>query len=412
MKKTIKYKFKKFNSYDNRELNAAKRVIRSGELSSFLAEKGNNFLGGKYVKKFEHEICKYFKVKHAITVNSWTSGLICAVGSLDVSPGDEIIVTPWSMCASAISILHWNCIPIFVDIEEDKFCLNPKKIEKKISSKTKAILVADIFGQSSDIFEIMRIAKKHNLKVISDTAQAPGSKINNKFTGTISHIGGFSLNYHKHIHTGEGGIIVTNDKKLAKRMRLIRNHAEASISKKESLNNMIGHNFRMGEIEAAMGIEQLKKLNGILKKKINKADLLSNYLSTLPGIITPAVREKCTHVYYVYALRLDLKKIRVSREKIIKSLIEEGVQGISAGYTNLSNLRVFQKKIAYGSEGFPWTLNKNKKYNYSNKDLKICENLNNHSLISFEISLFELSNKDIANIYKAFKKVWSNLKIK
>jgi len=411
MKKIISYNFKKFNSYNNKELNAAKKVIKSGELSNFLAEKGDKFLGGKYVKKFEYEIRKYFKVKNAITVNSWTSGLICAVGSLDVQPGDEIIVTPWSMCASAICILHWNCIPVFVDIEEDKFCLDPKKIESKISKKTKAILIADIFGQSSDIFKIMKIAKKYNLKVISDSAQAPGSKINNKYTGTISHIGGFSLNYHKHIHTGEGGIIVTNNNKLAKRMRLIRNHAEASIGDKDDLNNMIGHNFRMGEIEAAMGIEQLKKLKNILKKKIYIANLLSKYLSSLAGIITPVVRDKCTHVYYVYAIRLDLKKIKNSRKEIVNRLIKLGVQGISEGYTNLSNLRVFQKKKAYGKKKFPWSINKKIKYNYSNKELKNCENLNNLSLISFEISLFDLSNKDVFNIYRAFKKVWSDLKI-
>jgi len=411
MRKIINYKFKKFNSYDNKELNAATKVIKSGELSNFLAENGDKFLGGQYVKKFETKICKYFKVKNAITVNSWTSGLICAVGSLDVQPGDEIIVTPWSMCASAICILHWNCIPVFVDIEEDKFCIDPKKIESKISNKTKAILVADIFGQSSDIFKIMKIAKKYNLKVISDSAQAPGSKIKNKFSGTISHIGGFSLNYHKHIHTGEGGIIVTNDNKLAKRMRLIRNHAEASVGSKDNLSNMIGHNFRMGEIEAAMGIEQLKKLRNILKKKILKANLLSKYLSSLSGIITPVIRDDCTHVYYVYAIRLDFEKIKYKRKEIVNRLIKQGLQGVSEGYTNLSNLRVFQKKVAYGKKGFPWSINKRIRYNYFNHDLKNCEKLNNLSLISFEISLFDLSNKDVFNIYKAFKKVWLDLKI-
>ena len=112
------------------------------------------------------------------------------------------------MCATATCILHWNCVPVFVDIEEDMFCLDPKKIESKITKRTKAIIVADIFGQSSDIYQIMRVAKKYNLKVICDSAQAPGSKIKNKYTGTISHIGGFSLNYHKHIHTGEGELLL------------------------------------------------------------------------------------------------------------------------------------------------------------------------------------------------------------
>lgn len=411
MKKIINKKFKKFNSYDNRELQAATKVIKSGQLSNFLAEKGENFLGGKYVKKFEKQICKYFKVKNAITVNSWTSGLICAVGALDVSPGDEIIVTPWSMCATATCILHWNCVPVFVDIEEDMFCLDPKKIESKITKRTKAIIVADIFGQSSDIYQIMRVAKKYNLKVICDSAQAPGSKIKNKYTGTISHIGGFSLNYHKHIHTGEGGIIITNDNRLARKMRLIRNHAEASIDKNDDLNNMIGHNFRMGEIEAAIGIEQLKKLKKILEKKIYVANLLSKYLSSLRGIIVPKVRQNCSHVYYVYAIKLDLNKIKYTRKEIVNRLSKKGLEGISEGYTNLSNLKIFQKKIAFGRDGFPWSLNKNKKYNYNNKDLEICDELNKRSLISFEISLFELSKQDIFKIYRSFKQVWIDLKI-
>ena len=173
------------------------------------------------------------------------------------------------------------------------------KIEKKINKKTKAILVADIFGQSSDILKILKIAKKHNLKVITDSAQAPGSKFGKKYTGTIADIGGFSLNYHKHIHTGEGGIILTNNDKLARRMRLIRNHAEVTIEKNENLSNMLGHNFRLGEIEASMGIEQLKKLKNILKDKISQANLLTNYLSKLPGIITPVVRRTvATYIMY------------------------------------------------------------------------------------------------------------------
>ena len=410
MKKTINYSFKKFNTYDNKELSAASKVIKSGILSKYLAEKGSEFNGGYYVNKFEQMLSGYFKVKHAITVNSWTSGLVAAVGALDVNPGDEIIVTPWSMCASAICILHWNCIPVFVDIEHDTFCIDPSKIEKKINKKTKAILVADIFGQSSDILKILKIAKKHNLKVITDSAQAPGSKFGKKYTGTIADIGGFSLNYHKHIHTGEGGIILTNNDKLARRMRLIRNHAEVTIEKNENLSNMLGHNFRLGEIEASMGIEQLKKLKNILKDKISQANLLTNYLSKLPGIITPVVRKNCSHVYYVYAIKLDFEIIKFKREFILDKLVSEGVQGLSGGYTNLSDLNLFKKKIAYGKKNFPWSLNK-KNYEYLSRDLKVCEELDKKSLISFEMCLFDLKHKDIRNIFKAFKKVWSDLKI-
>ena len=169
------------------------------------------------------------------------------------------------MCASASAILHWNAIPVFADIDPRTFCLDPKSVEKNITPYTKAIMSIDVGGHPADIDAIMEIALKYKLKVISDTAQAGlyGALYKGKFAGTISDIGGYSLNYHKHIHTGEGGILVTNDDDLALRMRLIRNHAEAAVGDigLSNIANMIGHNFRLGEIETAIGIEQLKKLS-------------------------------------------------------------------------------------------------------------------------------------------------------
>ena len=139
----------------------------------------------------------------------------CSSRSYRIRAGDEVIVTPWTMSATATAILHWNAIPVFVDIDPDTFNIDPKLILNSISSYTKAIVVADIFGQSADIDEIMKIAKRYNLKVISDTAQAPGATYKNKLAGTLADIGGFSLNYHKHIHTGEGGILVTDSVKIS-----------------------------------------------------------------------------------------------------------------------------------------------------------------------------------------------------
>ena len=183
-----------------------------------------------------------------------------AVGAIGIEPGDEVIVSPWTMCASATAILHWNALPVFADIEQDTFCLNPKSVEENINSRTRAILSVDIFGQSADITALKLIANKYNLKIISDTAQAPDARYRGNYAGTLTDIGGFSLNYHKHIHTGEGGILVTNDDKYAEKMRLIRNHAEAVVGDmgQEDLINMVGNNYRLGELESAIGIEQLK----------------------------------------------------------------------------------------------------------------------------------------------------------
>lgn len=413
-KKTITKPFKKYNSIGAEEANSAKKVIQSGVLSQFLGCWHDDFFGGPKVQQFERDCEAYFGVKHAITVNSWTSGLVAAVGAIGVEPGDEIIVTPWTMCASATAILHWNAIPVFADIEADTFCLDLLSVEANITSKTKAIMAVDIFGHSVDMDRLMLLAQQNNLKVISDTAQSPGAFYHGKYAGTLSDIGGYSLNYHKHIHTGEGGILVTNDDDLADRMRLIRNHAEAVVQEKGvvNLNNMIGHNFRLGEIECAIGIEQLKKLDKLVLTRQKAAERLTKGLQNLKGLRFPIVKDNCTHVYYIYPLILDTKKLGVTRDLIIRALEAEGVSGLAAGYTNIHLLPMFQKKIAYGSKGFPWTLKEARQnINYKKGICPVAEQLHEETFIGLEMCVYELSNKDIDLVVDSFKKVWNEIDI-
>ena len=407
--------FKRYNTIGKEEIIAANKVLKTGILSKFLASSGQNFFGGPQVNKFEKSIKKFFKVKYAITVNSWTSGLIACVGALDVEPGDEIIVTTWSMCASATAILHWNCVPVFVDIDPETYNIDPESIKKKITKKTKAIMTVDIFGQSCDILKIMKIAKENNLKVISDSAQSIGSKVGKKYSGTLADIGGYSLNYHKHINTGEGGIIVTNNKKLYERSCLIRNHAEAAIKKNniKNLSNMIGYNFRLGEIECAIGIEQLKKLNRLIKKRIKLVEILNRELIKLKYLKTPKTLKKNSHVYYLYPLTLETDKLNIKRSTIISNLKKLGVPGLIEGYVNIHELPNYKKKIAYGTRHFPWKLNKDdKKNNSDNKNLDIAEKLHREKFFAIELCLFDFNNSDIYFIINCFKKVWDTLNIK
>ena len=251
------------------EKKVVNEVIDSGCLSKYLGSYHEQFNGGVQVNALEEEWASYFGVKHAIAVNSNTSGLYCAVGATGVEPGEEVIVSPYSMCASATAPIVFNAVPVFADIEPNYFCLDPEDIERKITSKTRAIIVVDIFGHPYNIEAINAIAKKHNLIVIEDCAQAPGASINANKAGTFGDMGIFSLNYHKHIQCGEGGIIVTDNDDLAIKCRLIRNHAEAVVEGMgfTDFRNMIGFNFRMTEIEAAIARVQLKKLADLNLKR-------------------------------------------------------------------------------------------------------------------------------------------------
>ena len=405
----IKYEFKPYITIGEEEIEAVVRVMRTGNLSKFIGAWCDDFYGGPTVQKFEKEWASFFGVKHAISVNSWTSGLTAAIGAIGIEPGDEIIVSPWTMAASATAILHWNAIPVFADISHEDFCLDITSTERVITEFTKAIMIVDIFGQSADMDGFKTLARKYNLKLITDSAQSPGATYMDQLTGTMSDIGGFSLNYHKHIHTGEGGMIVTNDSNLAERARLIRNHAEAVVGGKGELNlsNMVGYNFRLGEIEAAIGIEQLKKLPALLKSRQKIGDTLGEKLSMIPGLTVPKNMPGRNSAYYVLPMVLDLEKLSVGRNEIYSALVAEGVNGLFEGYTNLHLLPMYQNKIAYGSKGFPWVPGiAHREIDYSVGICPVAEELHSSSFMGFEVCKYNLSEIEVDLIVEAFRKVF------
>jgi len=401
-----------FRSIGEDEVAVVSDVIRGGVLSAYIGAPGPGFMGGTKVKQFEAQAAAYFGVKHAIAVNSWTSGLIAAVGAVGLEPGDEVITTPWTMAATATAILHWNGIPVFADIDPDTFNICPASVEKLITKRTKAIFAVDIFGQSADMPALRDITDRYGLRLLCDTAQAPGARAGESYTGTLADIGGFSLNYHKHIHCGEGGVLVTNDDRLAQRLCLIRNHAEAVIQSEDpvELSNMLGYNFRMGEIEAAIASVQLTKLASRVESRQRIAAELNAGLSTLPGIKVPKVTEGATHVYYVYGLTLDIAELGVNRARIVEALRAEGVPSLMAGYQNLHLLPLFRHKIAYGTKGFPWTSP------YCTSDVQygpgvcpIAEKLHNETFLGINICMNELPPADVELVVAAFQKVWTKI---
>lgn len=409
--KVIQKPFLKYNSIGREEVEAAQAVIETGVLSRFLACWDPDFYGGEKIQEFEREWARYFSVNHAVTVNSNTSGLIAALGAIGIEPGDEVIVSPWTMSASATSILVWNGIPVFADIETETFNLDPASIEKNITPYTRAIMVPDIFGHGADLDRIMDLARQYHLKVIEDAAQAPGAIYKGRQVGTIADIGVYSLNYHKHIHTGEGGVCVTDDPSLAERMQLIRNHAEAVVEDKgvDDLSNMIGFNFRMTEIEAAIGIEQLKKLKVLTSRRIAMADRLTAGLGGMKGLRPPIVKKDCTHVYYVYPLLYSPEETGVSREKVFKALVTEGVP-LAAGYVNIHLLPIYQKKMAYGTKGFPWSADFYRgQVSYEKGICPVAETLQDMRFLQLGMCVYAFTDADLDLIIAAFHKVWDNL---
>ena len=276
------------------EQKAVERVMKKGILSDYKGNWSDKFFGGEEIQALEKEWARHVRVKHAIACNSATSALYASLGAIGIKAGDEVLVTPFSMTCSASIPILFGAKPVFVDIEDIYFNIDPSKIENKITEKTKAIIVVNLFGHPYDVEKINAIAKKNNLYVIEDSAQAPMASNNGKMCGSLGDVGCFSLNYHKHIHAGEGGMMTTDDDELAMRCRLMINHAEAIVNGmvQEGLPyyDMIGMNLRMTELQAAIAREQLKKLPSIIDGYRRYARMFD-----IP------LMDNCTHSYYRYA---------------------------------------------------------------------------------------------------------------
>lgn len=405
------------------EKHAVNKVLDSGILSRFLGCWHEDFYGGPEVKALEKEWADYFKVKHAIAVNSATSGLYAAVGATGVEPGEEIIVSPYTMTASATAALVYSAIPVFADIEEDFFCLDYESVEQRITSRTRAIVVVDIFGQPYNADKINAIAKKHGLIVIEDCAQAPGALYNGKFAGTLGDVGVYSLNYHKHIHCGEGGIVVTDNDELAEKIRLIRNHAEAVLDGKNQNNNlvnMIGFNYRLPEMESAIARCQIRKLPALLKERQENSEYLAEKLGQIPAIIPPVIRKGCIHSYYLHPFKFDETIAGVHRNKYIEAVVAElpvtqlrEGEGplLSYGYVKPLYLQpIYQNKIAFGSKGWPFVSPwYQSDVSYDKGICPVAEKMYEKEFFSHELMRPGMSRNDLNDVVLAFGKVWENI---
>ncbi len=396
------------------EKRAALRVLDSDVLSGFLGAGGAAFNGGEEVKKFERAWADKYGFKHAISVNSWTSGLMVAVGAVGVEPGDEVICSPYTMSASATAALFYGGVPVFADLDPANYCLDPVSIEARITERTKAIIVVHLFGGPANMDAIMEIARPRGIKVIEDAAQAPGVYYKGRPVGAIGDIGGFSLNYHKHIHAGEGGVLVTNDDELAARSQLIRNHGENALDmfNLDNLSNVIGGNYRFTEIQAAIAYEQFQKLESLLEHRQMLAGYLNERLGAIDGLAVPTVEEGSTHAYYMYPLRYDPAKIGIPRNLFLKAVSAElpapsgwETTPLAEAYVKPLYLNeIYQQQIAIGSKGFPFNYT-GQQYDYSKGICPVTERLHEYEMLYTPLVREPLTLEDMKDYADAIEKV-------
>jgi perosamine synthetase len=267
------------------EKEAVLAVLESGQLAQ-----------GPRVREFEEAFATACGVKHAIATSSGTTALLATLLAHYLRPGDEVITTPFTFIASANSILFSGARPVFVDIEEDSYNIDPRLIEEKITPRTRAIMPVHLYGNPCDMDAIMEIAHKHGLAVIEDACQAHGAAIRDKKVGSYG-AGCFSFYPSKNMTTAEGGMVTTDDDEMAKQVRLIRNHGQNELYHHHSP----GYNFRMTELQAALGLVQLEKLPAWTEKRIENASYLSQRLS---NVVTPQMKEGYVHVFHQYTIRV------------------------------------------------------------------------------------------------------------
>lgn len=388
------------------ELAAVERVIMSGTLSGFSGAWDDEFYGGSAVKALESAWCARFGVKHAVSVNSATSGLIAAVAAARIGPGDEVIVPPYTMSATAMAPLFYGGIPVFVDISDEDFCLDPAAVRAAISPRTKAIIAVSLFGHPARLSALRALARDHGLVLIEDAAQAPLATEDGRYAGTVGDIGVFSLNRHKHIHSGEGGICVTDDDELAERLHLIRNHGENAVEPLgiADATNLIGFNFRLSELSAAVAFEQLKRIEEHVRRRVAAADRLTSELEGLEGLTPPAVRAGCTHVYYMWAFRYDEDAVGVPRDVFSEALAAEGIPHEVGYVAPLYLLPVFQRRVAIGSAGYPFDIAPRE---YSKGLCPTTERLHERELMLFPICAYD-DSFDFAEVFaRGVRKVHS-----
>lgn len=314
------------------EIEAVVKVLKSGVLTHGLG-------AGPMVTKFEKGFAKFVKAKHAIAVNTGTAALHSAIAEDGIKPGDEVILPSFTFVATAEVVVFAGAKPVFVDIDPETYNISPEEIEKAITKKTKVVMPVDLYGLPADMQPIREIADKHGLTIIEDAAQAHGATYKGKPPGTFADAACWSFYASKNMTTGEGGIITTNNDEMAEKARFMRSHGE----KEKYKSIMLGHNYRMPEIQAAIGCMQLEKLPKFLAKRRENAERLTEILRKAENLQLPIEPKGCEHSWYLYTVRLKDAK-EEERDKIAEELRRMGI-GTGVYYVNPVHLMPYYSSL-------------------------------------------------------------------
>ena len=274
---------------------------------------------GPRVREFEESFAEYVGTKHAVAVNSGTAALLVGLQARGIGPGDEVIVPPFTFIATANAVLFAGARPVFADVEPETFNIDPDDIKRKITGRTKGIIPVDLYGHPAPMDEIMAIARRHGLSVIEDACQAHGAAIGGRKCGSFD-LGCFSFYPTKNMTTSEGGMLTTDDGAVAEKARMLRSHG----SRVRYYHELLGFNLRMTDICAAIGLAQLRKIDGYDEQRIANARLLTEKLQGIPGIVPPAVRAGCRHVFHQYTIRVT-EAFGPSRDALAAQLAAAGI---------------------------------------------------------------------------------------
>ncbi len=302
------------------QIPVARPVIGQDEISAVTAVLESGMLAaGERVSEFERNFADYCGTTHAVAINNGTAALHAALLAADIGHGDEVIVPSFSFIATATAVSMTGAKPIFVDVDEQTFGIDPAKVQENVSPKTKAVIGVHLFGQPFDIQGIKQVCESHNLILIEDAAQAQGAMFNGEKTGGFGQFGCFSFYATKNMTTGEGGMVTTSEKAFADRLRLLINHGQSE----KYLHTRLGYNYRMTDIAAAIGLVQLKKLEKFNTRRRKNAEYYDSHIS-VKGLVTPVVAPGMHHVYHQYVIRLT-DEFPMKRADFLEYLKAKGI---------------------------------------------------------------------------------------